>query len=210
MGKNPRENKMKGQINLENKAGKYIFDICRREDVKTILEIGTWNGQGSTFCVYSAINATEKKLLSIETNQDMYLAACDIYSGKREVEILNGHISDELIDFESLDSSFFTDYSKPAKYSWYSEDSLSIENTPNVLESMPEQIDFLILDGGEFSSWSEYKLLKDRSKIIFLDDTRPPTIKNYRARKDLLSSKNYKLIIDDLDSRNGFCIFEKI
>ena len=78
------------------------------------------------------------------------------------------------------------------------------------MEFIPKQIDFLILDGGEFSSWIEYQLLKDRSKIIFLDDTRPPVIKNYKAREDLLSSKNHKLIIDKLESRNGFCIFEKI
>jgi len=201
---------MKGQINLENEAGKYIFDICRREDVKTILEIGTWNGQGSTFCVYKAIAATEKKLLSLEVDQDMYLAASSIYSDKREVTILNGHISDELIDFQSLDPSFFSDYDRSLKYSWYCEDLLNTENTPNLLEFIPEQIDFLILDGGEFSSWIEYQLLKDRSKIIFLDDTRPPVIKNYKAREDLLSSKNHKLIIDKLESRNGFCIFEKI
>ena len=173
---------MKGQINLENEAGKYIFDICQREDVKTILEIGTWNGHGSTFCVYSAIAATEKKLLSLEVNQDI----------------------------QSLDPSFFSDYDRSLKYSWYCEDLLNTENTPNLLEFIPKQIDFLILDGGEFSSWIEYQLLKDRSKIIFLDDTRPPVIKNYKAREDLLSSKNHKLIIDKLESRNGFCIFEKI
>lgn len=201
---------MKGQINLEDEAGKYIFNICQREDVKTILEIGTWNGQGSTFCVYSAIAATEKKLLSLEVDRDMYLAARSIYEGKREVMILHGHISDELIDFEALDPSFFSDYDRSLKHYWYSEDLANTKATPNLLEVMPKQIDFLILDGGEFSSWSEYQLLKDRSKIIFLDDTRPPTIKNYKAREDLLSSKDYRPIVDKLDARNGFCIFEKI
>ena len=210
MGKGFKQDKMKGQINLEDEAGKYIFNICQREDVKTILEIGTWNGQGSTFCAYSAIKGTDKRLLSLEVDAKMYEDSLKLYSDKEEVMILNGHISDELIDFEALDSSFFFDYDKALKHSWYQEDLSNTQATPNLLFTIPEKIDFLILDGGEFSSWSEYQLLKERSKIIFLDDTRPPTIKNYKAREDLLSSKNHKPIVDKLDSRNGFCIFERI
>jgi hypothetical protein len=50
-------------------------------------------------------------------------------------------------------------------------------------------------------------ILKDRSRIVFLDDTRPPTIKNFMAREDLL--KTHKIIVDNLNHRNGYCIFEK-
>ena len=58
---------MTGQINLNDEAGSYIFNICKREDVQTIVEIGTWNGRGSTLCIYEAIKNTEKKLISLET-----------------------------------------------------------------------------------------------------------------------------------------------
>lgn len=198
---------MIGQINLNDEAGSYIFNICKREDVSTIVEIGTWNGRGSTLCIYEAIKNTEKKLISLETWKEMYEVAFDFYKDKKEVSIINGFISNQLLDFNSLDESFFTDYDKNLKLSWYNEDLKNINNCENVLNQIPNEIDFLILDGGEYSSWNEYLILKDRSKIIFLDDTRPPTIKNFMAREDLF--KTHKVIIDDLNTRNGYCIFEK-
>jgi hypothetical protein len=137
----------------------------------------------------------------------MYDIAFDFYKDKKEALIINGYISDKLLDFDSLDDSFFTDYDKNTKFSWYKEDLNNIDNCKNVLDLLPDEIDFLILDGGEFSSWQEYLILKDRSKIIFLDDTRPPTIKNYMARKDLIETR--KMIADNLNDRNGYCIFEK-
>ena len=198
---------MQGQINLDDEAGLHIKNICEREDVNTIVEIGTWNGRGSTFCVYESIKNTEKRLISLETWKEMYDLAFDFYQDKKEVSIINGYISDKLLDFDSLDDSFFTDYDKNLKLSWYNEDLKNINNCKNVLDQIPEEIDFLILDGGEYSSQEEYSILKDRSKIIFLDDTRPPTIKNFMAREDLLKTR--KVIVDNLYTRNGYCIFEK-
>lgn len=75
---------------------------------------------------------------------------------------------------------------------------------PNVLEYLPQKIDFLILDGGEFTSYYEYLILKNRSKYIFLDDTCTPTIKNYATRMDLI--KHHTIIIDNINDRNGFCL----
>jgi hypothetical protein len=198
---------MQGQINLDDAAGLHIKNICEREDVNTIVEIGTWNGRGSTFCIYESIKNTEKRLISLETWKEMYDFAFAFYQDKKEVSIINGYISDKLLDFHSLDDSFFTDYDKNLKLSWYNEDLKNINNCKNVLDQIPEKIDFLILDGGEYSSWDEYLILKDRSRIIFLDDTRPPTIKNFMAREDLLKTR--KVIVDDVYSRNGYCIFEQ-
>lgn len=48
MGKNPRENKMSGQINRGSQLGELIFNLVKNKDYKKFLEIGTWNGQGST------------------------------------------------------------------------------------------------------------------------------------------------------------------
>jgi hypothetical protein len=198
---------MIGQINLNDEAGLHIKKICERSDVNNIVEIGTWNGRGSTLCIYNTIKNTSKRLISLETSKEMYDIAFDFYKDKKEALIINGYISDKLLDFDSLDDSFFTDYDKNTKFSWYKEDLNNIDNCKNVLDLLPDEIDFLILDGGEFSSWQEYLILKDRSKIIFLDDTRPPTIKNYMARKDLIETR--KMIADNLNDRNGYCIFEK-
>lgn len=39
-----------GQINLNTKFGKLIKKYLEDDNIKSILEIGTWNGFGSTKC----------------------------------------------------------------------------------------------------------------------------------------------------------------
>ena len=46
-----------------------------------------------------------------------------------------------------------------------------LKNSKNVIEELPQIIDLLVLDGGEYTTYPEYKKLKDRSNIIALDDT---------------------------------------
>lgn len=43
--------------------GEQIFELAKLEDVKIIFEVGTWNGLGSTKCIYDAIISTNKKKL---------------------------------------------------------------------------------------------------------------------------------------------------
>lgn len=198
---------MIGQIDIKSKAGQAIYNICSANEVQTIVEIGTWNGHGSTKCVYEAIKNTSKKLFSFEIDSSKYSEATDFYKNKPEVNIYNGYISDKFIDLDSLDNRFFTDYSLETKKQWYLQDLNNIKNTRCVLDKIPEKIDFLILDGGEFNSFYEYELLKDRSTYIFCDDTNPPCIKNYLVRLDLI--KQYEVLIDDPNERHGFCLAKK-
>lgn len=195
---------MVGQINLNSEAGKIIYNLCSQIDVQTIVEIGTWNGHGSTKCAYEAIKNTAKKLFSFEIDFSKYLEANNFYKDKPEVNIYNGYISDKFIDLDSLDSKFFTDYSFETKKQWHLQDLRNIKNTNCLLDKIPEKIDFLILDGGEFNSYYEYRELKNRCKYIFCDDTRLPCIKNYKTRQDLIL--NHKILVDNQKDRNGFCL----
>lgn len=196
-----------GQINLDSDAGKWIAEIAAREDVKTIVEIGTWNGYGSTRCAYESIKGTDKRMISLETSKEMFDGAVEIYKDCPEISIIHGHITELAIDPKNLSEEFFTDYSKDVKVGWYEEDMANIKNSPNVLDLIPEKIDFLILDGGEFSSWHEYTTLASRCRYVFLDDTNPPCIKNHTARQWLLTHAK-QVIADDQANRNGYSIFE--
>lgn len=198
---------MIGQINLNSQAGQTIYDICRLESVQTIVEIGTWNGYGSTKCVYQAIKGSQKKLYSFEIDFEKYQEAYNFYKDKPEINIYNGYISDRFVDLNQLDDKFFTDYSLETKKSWYQQDLNNIKKTTCLLNQVPEKIDFLILDGGEFNSFYEYELLKDRSIYIFCDDINPPCIKNYLVRADLI--KNHEILIDNPNERHGFCLAVK-
>ena len=91
---------------------------------------------------------------------------------------------------------------------WFNEDISNLIATPNVINFIPEEIDFLLLDGGEFSTYPEWLKLKDRSKIIALDDTN--TTKCKKIKQQILSGKHpsYEIIIDSND-RNGFMFLRK-
>jgi hypothetical protein len=75
------------------------------------------------------------------------------------------------------------------------------------MSQIPEHIDFLLLDGGEFSTYEEWKKLKDRTKIVALDDTK--VLKSKQIREELLTNPDYEKIVDSED-RNGFAIFKRI
>lgn len=190
-----------GQINTDSLAGQTIISVCNQDNINTIVEIGTWNGMGSTKCIDHAIITTNKKAISIEANLQKHLEAKNNLCS-HNVELLYGKVTDKILDINQLPDYFFTDYSRQTKMQWLHQDNKSIQEAPNILHILPDQIDLLILDGGEFSSYFEYLLLKDRSKYIFLDDTSAPTIKNYHSRLDMI--KNHTTLIDQPSHRNGF------
>ncbi len=56
---------MAGQINMDSEFGKIIFEYARNTEYKSYLEIGTWNGEGSTNCFIQGL-----KLLVYYVNKD--------------------------------------------------------------------------------------------------------------------------------------------
>lgn len=195
-----------GQINLDSNAGRHLYSFALHPWVNTIVEIGAWNGYGSTMCIAKAIANTSKILISLETHREMYLSAVEAHKPNPNVQINHGSIvtPKDYIRIDSLDDSYFTDFSREVKKGWLEEDIRNAEHCPNVLDVLPSKIDLLVLDGGEFSSWAEFEMLRDRCRYIFLDDTMKPCIKNVRAR-EWLKERNL-LIYDFPNDRNGFCI----
>jgi hypothetical protein len=190
---------MRGQIQLDSNAGKFITETCSRNDISTIVEIGTWEGGGSTQCVLQGIQNTNKSFFTIECCLDKYKIALEGKPNLKNVHYLFGKI----IEVEDLDQNNLSG----AEQGWIRSDIEAMNQCPNVLGLLPNQIDFLILDGGEFSTRAEFLKLKDRAKTILLDDTRPR--KNRLNFAELSEDVNYKTIIDSPE-RHGWAVFEKI
>jgi|688.fasta_scaffold25334_8 hypothetical protein len=212
---------MSGQINLGDIAGDLIFEVSKRDDVKNIVEIGTWNGLGSTNCVIRAIieSNENKNFISIEMYEDMYntalanLNSVNVLnkSGQNKqlsdyVTLLNGSI----IDFEDVfwfnHSEIDFNIDEHARL-WYDKDLSLLKISKKVLSELPEQIDFLILDGGEYTTYPEWIKLKDRTRIVALDDS--SILKCSKIRKEIIESGCYNTLYDNLNLRNGFSLFQK-
>ncbi len=205
---------MVGQINRGDKLGDLIYNLCNQEDIKVIVDIGTWNGMGSTKCIYDSIienKKTDYLVYSIESNESFYNQAVNNLNSKIEnFNLILGRLVeiDELIDVDTCDNKFFTSSSREVQKTWMLEDSNNYSNIKNVLDIIPEKIDLLILDGGEFSSLSEFNKLKERTTYFILDDTN--TIKNYEVANLIRSEVNNYEIFMDSNDRNGFLVAKKI
>jgi hypothetical protein len=209
---------MSGQINRGTVTGEFIYNCCLKEGITTIVEIGTWNGQGSTKCIADAIlnRFDDSHLVSLESNQEMYKKAVEFWQQyflntnshlKNKVNLLYGSIVGlkDLIPLEEVRT--YPDYSKDWE-KWYKEDIENLKKSPNILNVIPNQIDLLLLDGGEFSTLAEFNILKNRSRYILLDDTR--TTKCRKVTEYLKNDQNYDVVFDNQhDGRNGFTGFKK-
>lgn len=201
---------MTGQVNYESdELGRHIVDICKTPEVNTIVEIGTWNGLGSTRCILHGLresNKTDYKVVSLECWPDMYITALKNNASNlnNNFNIIHGKIADENLLTSWFDENILSNEQR----GWLREDKERMSMTPNVLGLIPEKIDFLILDGGEFSTYLEWQILKDRFTYCALDDTRE--LKCVKIREEIYNDSHlYDVIADDTASRNGFMLIKK-
>ncbi len=152
-------------------------------------------------------------LYSLETNKKFYDIACDYWAPQLamydvpKLNLIYGRIV-EATDISSVEDIQQYDEYDSRYLDWRSEDEENYQKCENVIDKLPEQIDVLLLDGGEFTSYAEYSVLKDRTKVLALDDTR--VYKNKKVRSELIVNDNWKLLYDNLQDRNGTTIFERL
>ena len=202
---------MPGQINYEdNKLGQYIVQIAAHPSIKTIVEVGTWNGLGTTRCVLHGLkeaNKTDYKFISLECSPEMYAEAV-----RNNAENINDNfklVFGKLVNEDDITSWFDASNLNEEFKGWLQQDINWMKNAPNVLDTLPEKIDFLILDGGEFATYLEWIALKDRVQWVALDDT--AALKCKRIREELLASNEFKVLVDDpVGSRYGCLVAKRV
>ena len=193
---------MPGQINRGSRLGDYIYDLVLRPEISRIVEIGTWNGLGSTMCIREAITDSRKagySVHSLEANKKMHrLAVKNHRPPLANFQIVHGRVIDDVP----------TEYDpplRPEEKDWLRDDLAAYRTSPNVRATLPETIDLLILDGGEFTSEQEFRLLAPRSRHIIMDDTcRDHSRKFCRIRDEILAAGPQRVVVDAIDDRNGW------
>jgi hypothetical protein len=208
-----------GQITRGSVAGDFIYNLAQNHDNKIFVDIGFWNGKGSTQCIMDALieRLDECVVYALETDKEFYDGAVKYWDDrlcmynsivKSKLKLIHGRVI-EPEAAPSLAEVMKSCHSHDRWPQFYREFFDAVEaGCPNVLSDIPAQIDVLILDGGEFTTHAEYELFKDRSRILVCDDS--SKYKCEKIRLQLLDDKDYKVLIDAPDQRNGFCAFEYI
>ena len=189
-----------GQINRGSLLGEKIYNLSAQKDIRTIVEIGTWNGMGSTCCIRDGVAGTTKNVYSLECNKvRCEEAKVNLGFLPPNIKIIHGTIVDAK-ELEPLMEGL-----SEGLQVWLREDLGWIRNTPNVLKDLPTKIDLCIIDGGEFSGSIEFFKLWEQSKIIILDDTN--ALKHEKTKKFILDNSDiFEIIDDNTIERNGFLI----
>lgn len=155
-----------GQISLDSSFGREIRRICELPEVRTAVEIGCWEGNGSTRVLRTAFanKPPGARVVSLEANQSRATRAKARNRRFRQVNVIWGSV----VDSTNMDRENLSDM----EWTWFQEDEGALNSCPNVLDQIPSDIDFLLLDGGEFSTHAEYQILSPRVNYwLALDDT---------------------------------------
>ena len=186
-----------GQINLDSKCGKFIFDLIENNEIESVLETGTWNGCGTTRVLYEALkDKKNKKIISLETNQSSYKKAYKLYENIDWVQILNKRII-EINDLVSIN-----ELTKPIHHKFINEDISDFKQT-ELLNIDNMNFDLCVLDSSEFGGFAEFNKIKNKCKYLVLDDS--SVLKHEKTRKYCLD--NFKILADFPSDRNGWCAF---
>jgi hypothetical protein len=196
----------KGQI-CNNSFSKEIELYASNVNYKTYLEIGTWNGLGSTKAFVNGFNNRDDYIFySLECNKDKSLDAKKLYNNDK-IHILNEVIwNEEPADFYKIFPQCLTNdlYKK-----WNEIDIINMKNCNLFLNrpNLPTLFDVVLLDGGEFTTYHEFQILKNKCKILLLDDTN--SFKCKLIVEEIENNKSWKIIKQN-NERNGFLIAEKL
>jgi hypothetical protein len=198
-------NEGKGQICNDN-FSKLIELHASDLNNKTFLEIGTWNGLGSTKAFVNGLSKRNDNYIfySLECNSDKANQAKELYKNYDKVHILNEVIwNSEPNDFYDIFPQCKTNelYKK-----WNDVDIINMKNCNLFLErnNLPDFFDILLLDGGEFTTYYEFQLLKNKCKILMLDDTN--TDKCKLIVNEIKENPQLWEIIIEEKIRNGYLI----
>jgi hypothetical protein len=186
-----------------------IAKYAANPEYKTFLEIGTWNGMGSTRAFASGFmnRNNDYEFYSLECNRDKWMEASKLYSGNDKIHILNEVIwNEEPSDFYKIFPQCLSD----ATYKhWNEVDIINMKKCNLFLErpNLPNIFDVVLLDGGEFTTYYEFQILKNRCRILMLDDI--GVDKCRLIVEEIRADKTWKIITENRSLRNGFLIAEK-
>lgn len=154
-----------GQIRPDSSLGRWLQLLSADPEVKRIVEIGAWRGGGSTEILRRQIEHDQQtRLQSLEASKAMFNEAQKRHEDAQQVELIWGSVC----SIEDLDRQDLSDLEKQ----WLLADETNLLACPNVTHRLFSEIDLLVLDGGEFSTYSEWQILQSRvTKWVVLDDT---------------------------------------
>lgn len=201
-----------------------IQQLSRQADIKTVLEIGSSAGGGSTEAFVTGLrkNPNTTKLFCMEVSvprfqqlksryqEDSFVQCYNVSSvpiscfpSERELELfynfiptaLNNYPLEQVIGWLRQDIDYIRQTNVP-------ENGIQLIKREHNIETF----DMVLIDGSEFLGKAELEEVYG-ARIILLDDING--FKNYHNRQRLLADPCYQLIHENFPLRNGYSVFRR-
>jgi glycosyltransferase involved in cell wall biosynthesis len=201
-----------------------IQTIAQRADVKTILEIGSSSGAGSTAAFVAGIrgNASQPTLFCLEVSQPRFAELQQHYANDAFVRCYNVSsvaieqfpLPEDVIEFYHTTPTNLNRYPLEQVLGWLQQD-IDYVKAAGVSDAGIQKIkqdhqidcfDAVLIDGSEFTGTAELAQVYG-AKFILLDDI--CTFKNYQNYQQLGSDPNYVLIEHNPNLRHGYAVFQR-
>ncbi|MBH8556283.1 FkbM family methyltransferase [Nostocaceae cyanobacterium CENA357] len=201
-----------------------IQRIAREEDIKTVLEIGSSSGEGSTEAFVTGLreNPNKPTLFCMEVSITRFAELKKRYENESFVKPYNvssvpvGSFPDkkQVVDFYNYTQNNLKFYPIETVIGWLRQDVEYIRQSgvfDNGIQKIKQEnnidfFDLVLIDGSEFTGSAELDEVYG-AKFICLDDI--TTFKNYNNHQKLLADPNYVLLEQNNAIRNGYSIFHK-
>lgn len=196
-----------GQIKLSQPFGQWISNIAADTRFQRYLEIGTWNGRGSTYCFRDgfAKRSDTPVLHSYEIDKERAAEARSVWVDVPQIQVIHGRV------LQDSQCPLYRDVLKTfpeVVESWHVKDVWNFWRCPFVPPQDPEVV---LLDGAEYLTWFEFeRVFKTLSsiRVCMLDDT--CAAKTFQINKYLLENPEWRRVAYSDTERNGWAVFERV
>jgi hypothetical protein len=143
---------------------------------------------------------------SFEVDDVMFAKAENVWRGNSLVTLKKARLAETMLTHAEVEASpNYSNISSADWRTWYAGEHANFEKT--TIGTLPDTIDFVVIDGGEFSGPGDWAAVKTKNpKYVALDDTF--TVKTDSVLREMLASGEWMVLYDGND-RNGWSILRK-
>jgi hypothetical protein len=166
------------EITLNDEFGRAIATAIRLCRIESMIEIGSWDGTGSTAVIVSALkDVPEPRLVCVEPDVHRHAALQRVVAGLPWIttvcrpSVSRAAMTPQTFEDVWNDPHNKLTYPKELVREWWDETPPDRPGERGYLETLTdERWDAALIDGGEFCGYDDFRLLRDRVRVLMLDD----------------------------------------
>lgn len=198
------------EITINDAFGQAIAATVHACRVTSVIEIGSWDGLGSTTVLMRALQAMpEPRLVCVEPNPVRHAALQGVVADTPWVTtVCRRSVARETMTHHEFAEFWRSPYNRlrcdeATARQWWDEQRAG----PGYLETLTdERFDAALIDGCEFCGIDDFRLLKDRVRVLMLDDVFH-AFKCAEAHEQLRRDLKWDCIWSSAFVRNGASIW---